>query len=917
MRSFYRFYSLLSILFFCQILPMQAQTPAGKRANLPAGAPSLIRFNTTKQVQASKPSTQLLEENLGMGAHDQLRKTTASTDRSGYSHQKYQQYYKGLKVEHGVYSVHTKNAAVQSISGEFYSIPDLSITPSLSEQYALQRALRFTGASKYMWEVASQEKGIQSLKQDPRATYFPKAELLICQKFRHQSTGGQAEMALAYKFDVYAQQPLSRDLIYVDAHSGEIIYKEPLIKHADGQAATRYSGTRTIQTKSQAGVFQLKDNSRGAAIETYNMKTGTDYGAATNFTDANNTWTSAEFNNLAKDNAALDAHWGTMMTYDYFFTKHGRNSFDNQGSAIRSYVHFDDKYENAFWDGSRMTYGDGDSFFDALTSLDVVGHEIGHGVCQHTADLMYLNESGALNEGLSDIWGAMVEHFAAPEKSTWLIGEDIMKQGAALRSMSDPNSQEQPDTYLGDFWYEGNEDDGGVHTNSGVLNHWFYLLSVGKTGTNDNGDAYQVTSIGMDKAADIVYRTESVYLTASCQYIHAREFSIQAATDLYGASSNEVKQVINAWNAVGVYEAVPAPSTLVAVAASATAVNLTWKENTTTDETGFRIERSSTPGSGFVQVATVGANITSYSNVGLLTNAIYFYQVKTIKGMLLSVASNEAKVILGTASDPRTVPASDSLALVALYNATNGVNWNTKTNWLTGKVNTWYGVTVGGGRVTSLDFSGNQLKGFLPVELGNLTALTEFNLSVNQLSGSIPVELSNLKALTILFLNYNKLSGSIPAELGDLTDLKLLYLSVNQLSGSIPVELGNLTDLIALVLDDNQLSGSIPVELSKLSALTELSLSNNKLNGSLPAGLGNLSALIWLNLDNNQFTSLPPFIANLNYFRTQNNRLTFESLEHNINKFKAAITYNYSPQDSVGLAANQTLPAGQTLQLSA
>ncbi|MES2732635.1 MAG: M4 family metallopeptidase, partial [Bacteroidota bacterium] len=881
--------TLLISLFSCLVIgfisPLQAQTSRGKRANLPAGTPSLIRFNTTKQVQASKSSPQLLEDNLGMKAHDRLVKTTTSSDRSGYSHQKYQQYYKGLKVEHGIYAVHTKNAAVQSISGEFYSIPDLSITPSLSEKDALQRALRFTGATKYMWDVASQEKGIKSIQKDPRATYFPKAELLICQKLLHQAKGGQAEMALAYKFDVYAQQPLSRDLIYVDAHSGEIIYKEPIIKHADGQAATRYSGTRTIQTQNQAGLYQLKDSTRGVAIETYNMNTGTDYSAATNFTDADNNWTSGEFDNDAKDNAALDAHWGSMMTYDYFLTKHGRNSFDNQGSAIRSYVHFDYKYENAFWDGVRMTYGDGNTWFDAFTSLDIVGHEIGHGVCQHTANLIYYKESGALNEGLSDIWGAMIEHFAAPEKNTWLLGEEIMKQTAALRSMSDPNSQGQPDTYLGNYWFTDEWDNGGVHTNSGVLNHWFYLLSVGKTGTNDHGYNYQVTGIGMEKAADIVYRTESVYLTATSQYIHAREFSIQAATDLYGANSNEVKQVINAWNAVGVYEVIPAPSNLTAMVDSATTVNLSWQDNTT-DETGFQIERSTNSNSDFVQIATVKANITSYTETGLPTNAAYYYQVKTIKDNSLSLASNTAIVMLGTV--PRTVPESDSLALVALYRSTTGENWKTNTNWLTGQVASWFGVTVTAGRVTLLrlpgnqligsipdslghlsalvvlDVSKNQLSGSIPASLGNLTMLNQINLAVNQLSGSIPDSLGHLSALVVLNVSNNQLSGSIPASLGNLTMLNQINLAVNQLSGSIPDSLGNMKALLFLNLDMNKLSGSIPAELGNMKALLVLNLAMNKLSGSIPTSLGNLSALQVLSVWNNQLSgSLPVELGTL------------------------------------------------------
>ena len=138
-----------------------------------------------------------------------------------------------------------------------------------------------------------------------------------------------------------------------------------------------------------------------------------------------------------------------------------------------------------------MTYGDGATRFRPLTSLDVVGHEIGHAVCEKTANLTYANESGAMNEGLSDIWGASIEAYAVgtlgftsggvKAKSTWLIGEEIDKVQVALRSMSDPKSLGQPAYYKGVNWYTGTGDNGGVHTNSGVLNHWFYILTVGKS----------------------------------------------------------------------------------------------------------------------------------------------------------------------------------------------------------------------------------------------------------------------------------------------------------------------------------------------------------------------------------------------------------------------------------------------------
>jgi Zn-dependent metalloprotease len=293
------------------------------------------------------------------------------------------------------------------------------------------------------------------------------------------------------------------------------------------------------------------------------MKKGTSYTAAVNFTDVDNNWTAAEYNNVNKDNGALDAHWGAEKTYDYWSTTHGRNSYNNAGAAIKSYVHYSSAYNNAYWNGSVMTYGDGSGTggFDILTSIDVAGHEIGHAVCSSTANLAYKNESGAMNEALSDIWGACIEYFAAPTKQRWLIGEDIERRAGhlSLRSMSNPKTEGQPDTYGGINWTSqtkcrptSNNDQCGVHNNSGVLNHWFYILTEGKTGTNDKGSSYSVTGIGIDKAAKITYRMESVYMTSSSTFANARTYGIQAAIDLYGAGSPEVIATTNAFYAVGV-----------------------------------------------------------------------------------------------------------------------------------------------------------------------------------------------------------------------------------------------------------------------------------------------------------------------------------------------------------------------------
>jgi bacillolysin len=497
------------------------------------------------------------------------------------------------------------------------------------------------------------------------------------------------KVRLAYKFDIYASNPISRGDIYIDAETGQTLFYNATIKHLGqfshgkkanaaeksllksnnsavavvaANAATRYSGTKTIQTTLSGSSYILSDGTRGNGIQTYNSARTATY-PTTNFTDADNNWTAAEFNNTNKDNGALDAHWGAEMTYDYWSAVHGRNSYDNAGAKIKSYVHYNliaagyPDNNNAFWNGSVMTYGDGSGTggFDILTAMDVAGHEIGHAVCSYTANLAYQKESGAMNEAFSDIWGACIEYRAAPTKSTWLIGEDIERRSGhlSLRSMSNPKTEGQPDTYGGTNWYNVNctpsnsNDQCGVHRNSGVLNHWFYILSVGKSGTNDIGSSYNVTGITIDKAAKIAYRLESVYLSANSTYANARTYGIQSATDLYGAGSAEVIATTNAFYAVGVGAAYTgstdttaptAPTSLAAAGTTSTTTNLSWSASTdNVAVTGYNVYKGTT-------LVTTVTGLT-YTVTGLTASTAYTFTVKAKDAAgNLSVASNAVNV---------------------------------------------------------------------------------------------------------------------------------------------------------------------------------------------------------------------------------------------------------------------------------
>jgi len=339
-----------------------------------------------------------------------------------------------------------------------------------------------------------------------------------------------------------------------------------------------------------------------------------------------------------------------------------------------------------------MTYGDGSgTYFDILTSIDVAGHEIGHAVCSSTSNLAYQKESGAMNEAFSDIWGACIEYFAAPNKQRWLIGEDIERRAGhlSLRSMSNPKTELQPDTYGGTYWKTvsctptSTNDYCGVHTNSGVLNHWFYILTEGKTGTNDIGSSYSVTGIGIDKAAKIAFRTESVYLTANSTYANARTYGIQAATDLYGANSAEVIATTNAFYAVGVGAAYAgpadtvapsAPTTLAASGTTTTTTTLSWTASTdNVAVTGYNVYQGTT----LLGTATT----TSYNVTGLTGATTYSFSVKAKDAAgNLSASSNVVSVTTLTPVPDTTAPTAATLSAAGTTSTSTNLSWTGATD---------------------------------------------------------------------------------------------------------------------------------------------------------------------------------------------------------------------------------------------
>ena len=481
-----------------------------------------------------------------MGSGYTLDLIRSEHDDLGQQHLRYQILYLNVPVLGSILIAHLENGHLFAFNGNVYKAG--AGLNTISESACLRTALDSVHAESYLWQIPEEEAIIKDIKGDPKASWFPKGELVYVPEGLNFNGGA---FQLCYRFNIHAASPRTAENIYISAADGRLVARENMLHNVDvpGKAHTKYSGVQNIITDSTAPFnFRLRENTRGNGVYTFNMKKGTNYGLAVDFTDSNNVWNNVNAN---KDEVATDAHWGAETTFDYFKNKFNRNSYNNNNARINSYVHYANNYDNAFWDGLRMTYGDGNSF-KPLVSLDVCGHEIAHAVTSNSANLIYSYESGQLNESFSDIFGNAIERYGKPNGYSWKIGEEITSTGNGLRNMQDPRLRGHPRCYKGTNWYYGAGDNGGVHLNSGVQNWWFYLITEGGSGSNDFSNVYKVDSLGILSAEKIAYRNLTVYLTATSQYADARFYSIQSAKDLFGPCSREVIAVTNAWYACNV-----------------------------------------------------------------------------------------------------------------------------------------------------------------------------------------------------------------------------------------------------------------------------------------------------------------------------------------------------------------------------
>ena len=366
--------------------------------------------------------------------------------------------------------------------------------------------------------------------------------------------------------DIYVTASEEGRVSAFDARTGKVLWKEQQIQTAEGSGRSLYSGTVPLQLTRSGSTYQLKDPTRGNTYTTdLNNKEdsllcqllGAGCKAGTLYTSPDASFGTGSVS--SRESAAVDAQYGTNMTWDFYRSTYGRNGIFGDGSGSYNRVHYGKGYVNAFWDGTKMTYGDGDgTSYGPLVSLDVAGHEMSHGVTEHSADLTYEGESGGLNEATSDIFGTMVEFFAAnpDDVGDYLIGEEFdLAHHAGFRRMDNPASD-------GDSLncWSSSAGDVDVHYSSGIGNHFFYLVAEGSGAKTLNGVSYNsptcngstVSGIGRDDAARIWYRALTVYMTSGTDYHGARTASLDAARDLFGAGSVQYNAVATAWSAVGV-----------------------------------------------------------------------------------------------------------------------------------------------------------------------------------------------------------------------------------------------------------------------------------------------------------------------------------------------------------------------------
>jgi thermolysin len=484
-----------------------------------------------------------------------VQRTTRDTEIAGRTHERLVQYYKEVPVFGGDVTRQSAGGQTVSVFGALYSGISLDVTPALTSE----------DAARILQDLTGQALGKSRM---PVLTILPR------------DGGGYA---LTWRARVMTPDALTH--YFVDANSGAIVKQVSDLKTqaAIGKGVGVLGDTKKISASAQAGQYYTIDGLRPPEIISFNMKGNIgrtlDFlngriglGLADVAADTDNDWT---------DGVTVDAHAYSGFTYDYFVKRHARTGLDGNNIRMLSIVHPVNRqdllnetndeivglfYLNAFYAGDGiMVYGEGlppgfvvlpfrqtVDFFAA--GLDIIAHELTHGVTDFTSNLIYENESGALNEAFSDVMAVGVEFmYQAPgtgqRQADYTIGEDVFRPGG-IRNLANPAALNDPDHYSKRFI--GPEDNGGVHLNATIPGHAFYLAVEGGANRTSGQSVTGVGAANREQMEKVFYRAFTLLMPASSNFSTARAATIQAARDLYGSGSAAERALAQAWSAVGV-----------------------------------------------------------------------------------------------------------------------------------------------------------------------------------------------------------------------------------------------------------------------------------------------------------------------------------------------------------------------------
>ncbi|WP_346880204.1 M4 family metallopeptidase [Clostridium sp. UBA3061] len=482
-----------------------------------------------KEVPGEGSATKFLEENKELfgidNTKEELKVVEVNKDDIGDTFVKFAQVIEGTEVDNSIINVHyDKNGVIVSVNGNLEE--NKEITTLGSKVISPEEAI----------EIAKSQFEIKKLKKTP------KAEKLVITE-----DGVNYEV---YKINIFFMEPTIGNYdVFVEVNSGKVIKIEDKIRYNNpvtGTGIDVLGKTRELNLNQSGDQYQMIDLTNKGSIYTYDAKNGISDGDLVSNT-------TGKFTTEA-DKSPVSAHHNAGKVISFYKNVFQRDSLDNNGMDVHSFTHFDLNYNNAFWSGGVMIYGDGDGeeFTYLSGDLDVVGHEMTHGVIEYTADLAYHNQSGALNESMADVFGVLIstyDKYNVANRGTWkfdsadwVVGDDIYTpniQGDALRSLKDPTLYGQP-AHMTEYYELADtkdEDWGGVHINSGIPNKAAYNIA---------------SNIGMDKTARIYYRALTQYMHADTNFQQAAYCLVQAAADLYGKGSNEITVIKNSFASTGV-----------------------------------------------------------------------------------------------------------------------------------------------------------------------------------------------------------------------------------------------------------------------------------------------------------------------------------------------------------------------------